>query len=196
MKRSKDGSRAKRPPAAERARVRVRRSPRILVHITQQAIEEANRIKSNHCMIVEAIKKQYPEAKSVSVDLQTIRFTDKKKGLRYVYLTPRNAQDALVRWDRGIAIPAFTILLRGGHVTSARRGSGKKQKIVHKLGKRRVIPPGKGDRKVPDTVGGRPVARHHASHNTRRMYGVRGYTLDDVIPVEEKPTGVGQVLEG
>lgn len=52
-------------------------------------------------MIAEAVKNCVPRAKNVSVDLATIRFTDKDTGERYVYQTPAGAQAALVNFDQG-----------------------------------------------------------------------------------------------
>jgi hypothetical protein len=63
-------------------------------------------------MIAEAVKASLPDVKTVSVDLATIRFTDKKTGSRYTYMTPRAAQQALVQFDNGEKPEPFRIRLQ------------------------------------------------------------------------------------
>ena len=63
-------------------------------------------------MIAEAIKKQCPEFRNISVDLSTTRFTDPTKGLRYTYLTPRPAQEALIDFDEGKKPTPFEFTLK------------------------------------------------------------------------------------
>ena len=70
-------------------------------------------------MIAEAIRDARPDVKSISVDLQTIRFSIPKKRIRCIYLTPRIAQLALIRFDQGQKMPGeFQFQLRGAHVTA------------------------------------------------------------------------------
>jgi len=70
-------------------------------------------------MIAEAIKIARPGAKSISVDLATIRYTNAEKGVRYTYLTPRIAQVQLVRFDQGKTPDPFEFQLRRGQVTKS-----------------------------------------------------------------------------
>ena len=84
-------------------------SPRPKLTITQEAIDRAVTEDSGHCVIAEAIREQVPEASAVSVDLQAVRWTDRKKGLRYVYFTPPYAQDLLLAFDLGMTIKPQTI---------------------------------------------------------------------------------------
>ena len=70
-------------------------------------------------MIAEAIKKAIPRATGVSVDLQAIRWTDPDLQLRYVFLTPREAQVALLHFDRGETPEPFTMKLSNAHVLRA-----------------------------------------------------------------------------
>jgi hypothetical protein len=72
-------------------------------------------------MIADAVKAAYPEAKHISVDIQTIRFSLPEKGIRCTYLTPRTAQIALLNFDQGQAPAPFRFVLRGGQVTKTRR---------------------------------------------------------------------------
>lgn len=80
-------------------------------------IEEAKQRDSSHCMLAEAVRAALPGARFVGIDMQTMRFTDPIRPLRYVYLTPRVAQEALIAFDAGDElIPAFKCELRGGQV--------------------------------------------------------------------------------
>ncbi|SRR6266568_1120016 len=163
------------------------RSPRVNLDITAELIEQSIQRDSSHCMIAEAVKAAVPGARSVSVDLQTIRFSDPdpKRPYRYTYLTPRVGQVALVDFDRGAPIEPFTMRLQGAAVTS--RGNPKerdrKQAQRARLVKERVslAPNTKNpETAVPDRIGGRtpPLAALSAGRGTppgrRRAYGVRG----------------------
>ena len=88
-------------------------SPRPRLTITQEAIDRAVSEDSGHCVIAEAIREQVPDAAAVSVDLQAIRWTDRKKGVRYVYFTPPYAQDLLLAFDLGMTIKPQTIKMGG-----------------------------------------------------------------------------------
>lgn len=75
------------------------RGPRI--HVTDDDIATAIPKDSGHCAIADAIRRQWPDVRNVSVDLATIRWTDRAKGERYVYLTPQPAQQLLLAFDQG-----------------------------------------------------------------------------------------------
>lgn len=119
-------------------------SPRVRVHVTQEIIDASTRRDSSHCMIADAIKAAVPEAAYVSVDLATIRFTDLNAGCRYVYLTPRHAQSALLAFDQGKKPEPFTVQLSGAHVLMT--GSARKAKAELKQGW--------GSKSTPVRVGG------------------------------------------
>ena len=144
------------------------RCPRIQIEVTEKEIQEALPRDSGHCMIADAVRVACPTAKSISVDLQTIRWTDLAKRLRYTYLTPRVAQVALVKFDQGIAPEPFVFRLKQGQVTTA--GSYKKGKSL-----KTQLRKGEGS-EVHRRVGGKtpPLAAHHGS---RRAFGLRGLEL-------------------
>lgn len=73
----------------------------IAVNVAQPIVDQAEKRDSGHCMIADALRAAVPDAKSVSVDLVTIRFTDPSKRQRYIYLTPLRVQQALVDFDQG-----------------------------------------------------------------------------------------------
>lgn len=159
------------------------RAPRFTVTVTPELIEHSKTRDSSHCMIAEAVKQAYPGAAFVSVDLQTIRFSDPGKGERYTYLTPRISQVALINFDQGHAPEPFQFQLRNGQVTRAgdRHRAHPLQQLSpeekaaradHLLSQRLVHQPG-GEQvgAVPDRIGGRtppttPFAR-------RRAFGLR-----------------------
>jgi hypothetical protein len=99
------------------------RAPQVKVEVTREMIADATRGDSGHCMIAEAIKAAVPAARFVSVDLQTIRFTDREQGLRFTYLTPRRGMLALIDFDQGREPEPFSIRLIGGQVTLSGRAA-------------------------------------------------------------------------
>ncbi len=96
------------------------RGPRVNVNVTPQLITEAVPRDSGHCMVADAVKKAYPDARHISVDVQTIRFSLPDRGVRYIYLTPRTAQIALISFDQGTVPQSFTFTLRGAQATRMR----------------------------------------------------------------------------
>lgn len=166
------------------------RAPRVKVVVDKEMIESGIRRDSAHCVISEAVKVAYPDASRVSTDLQTIRFTDPKKGLRFTYLTPRIAQVSLVNYDQGHEPEPFEFSLKGGQVTLSgkrvvqeglpkkpatdaqkrqRRAAARKARLSRaKLVDRKESP---GN--VPDRVGGStpPVV----PGGSRRAFGIRGF---------------------
>lgn len=111
--------------------------PKFFVDVTAEMIAEAVRGNSSHCMISEAIKDARPEAMWVSTDLQTIRFTDRERGLRFTYLTPRKAQLALLNFDQGIDPEPFRFRLGQAQVTA----SGNPKNRPDKLRKAKIVQP-------------------------------------------------------
>lgn len=89
--------------------------------ISQEGIATAEQESSSHCVIAEAIKQQIPGVKQVAVDLATIRWTEPDKGKRYIFLTPRIAQIALMNFDLGHHIQPFELELRPAQIFNARR---------------------------------------------------------------------------
>lgn len=153
-------------------------SPRVTIKIDREIIEAAKRRDSSHCMIAEAIKAAVPDAKSVSVDLASIRWTDPKRGLRYTYLTPRTAQLELIRFDQGDeTIEPFSFHLRGAMVTASKMKKAGAEKLPTKatLGERSGTHKGE----VPERIGGKtppigPLSNHSKVRvGLRREFGLR-----------------------
>lgn len=101
-------------------------SPKIAVKVDLDRVENAIRRDSRNCMIAEAIKETVPDMAHVTVDLQSIRFSDPAKNLRFVYLTPRVCQIAIIDFDRGLKPEAFSFVLRKPYqITRPARTAGK-----------------------------------------------------------------------
>jgi hypothetical protein len=85
--------------------------PTLAVQVTREIIDHAVPRNSHHCMIADAVKESYPDAKYILVDLQSIRFSNLVLGRRYIYLTPAKAQHALLRFDQGKVVKPFRFTL-------------------------------------------------------------------------------------
>lgn len=103
---------------------RSRSTPRLTINVTQELIDKSTVKDSSHCMIAEAVKEAFPKARHVAVDLATIRFTDPGVGLRYIYLTPRHVQEALLDFDQGVKPEPFSLQIRAAQTLPS--GTGKK----------------------------------------------------------------------
>jgi hypothetical protein len=156
--------------------------PQFMVHVTQADIDVAIPANSGHCMIADAVKRAFSRSRrrsafAVSVDLQTIRFTNLEKRVRYVYLTPPVAQRGLLQFDQGIKPTPFSFRLRHGQVmpmfgsVPGRKGTKKTQKKaklqVQVIGSRNK---GRVERRV--TVGGKAPPPAVLAGN-RRTFGIR-----------------------
>lgn len=139
-------------------------SPKVTVKITKKQIDEAIRGNSSHCMIADAVKEQVPGAKYVSVDLQSIRWTDTAKGRRYTYLTPPRAQRALVKFDQGDPVGAFQMTLQGAFITETE--TARRARLGDENAKAKLTTAGRrnGPRSKAVGVGGKtpPIAALHS----------------------------------
>jgi hypothetical protein len=109
-------------------------TPTLKVSVTSEIIEAAKKRDSSHCAVAAALKKAYPRAVAIAVDLQTVRFSDPGKRVRYFYLTPRSAQVALVNFDQGVTPQPFEYTLRSAHTRRMyERADASKQKKQQNL---------------------------------------------------------------
>jgi hypothetical protein len=92
------------------------RAPRVKVTVRKEIIAAAKLGDAAHCMIAEAIRAEYPRARWVQADVQSIRFTDREKGFRYTYMTPKGVQRNLIKFDQGTKPSPFTFLLTEGKI--------------------------------------------------------------------------------
>lgn len=91
------------------------RRKNISIYVSEEAIKSAIIGLSGHCMITKGIRETaeingYKWVR-ISSDLQTIRFSDLDRRLRYVYLTPPGVAEMLSYFDLGIKPDPFTFVL-------------------------------------------------------------------------------------
>jgi hypothetical protein len=155
---------------------------RLEVEITAEVINAATRADSSHCMIADAIKAQVPGATRIAVDLQSIRFTDRKRGVRYLYLTPARAQVALLRFDQGETVEPFVLKSpRPSQVTAASTSRDTKDDAGKKVTKRttpsrrKTVSKPAGGGAVPTVIGGKlpPNGALSNARGKRRAFGLR-----------------------
>jgi hypothetical protein len=80
-------------------------------NVAQENIECACKKDSHHCMIADALQKAIPSARFIMVDMQSIRFSDIDKARRHIFLTPPEAQQALIAFDQGQEVKPFVVSL-------------------------------------------------------------------------------------
>lgn len=163
-----------------------KRSPAVTITVPQDVIDTSTLRDSSHCMIADAIQQQIPEAKYISVDLATIRFTDPQAGVRYIYLTPRGAQTALLDFDQGEKPEPFKFRLEGAHVVLAGTARKGKAELVPRstssTNRTRPVRTGGESPPIGPLAGGAPTRRNGdpgegtgAGNRTgrRRQFGLR-----------------------
>jgi hypothetical protein len=169
----------------EAARAKTPKAPRTIVHVTAETIQRSidldGRAKSHICAVAEAVKLAAPSARNVSVDIQTIRYSDPEKGLRYVYMTPRAAQLALIKFDQGEIPEPFTFKFQStnAQVCRIRRAPialmGKApSKIVKNIPSKAELRVSSGENSSRSTVrktGGQPPPQMR----TTRRFGLRAF---------------------
>jgi hypothetical protein len=98
-----------------------------VVNITEEIINNAVQRDSSHCMIADAIKHDLG-GKRVVVDIQTVRWTDEEKGLRYICLTPALGQRCILEFDQAIKPDPFGLSLYPMQIVK----SGRRQPGEHR----------------------------------------------------------------
>lgn len=152
------------------------RAPRPEIHVTDEDIDTAMPANSRHCMIALAIQRHVPSATHILIDIQTIRWSDKNRRLRFTYFTPAKVIAILIGWDDGQKPKPFSFNLRSAHVTATWIGSKRTggKKLAHKLGKKKRIK-NRADEKAqirPTVVGGKPPPVSRFSRD-QRVFGSR-----------------------
>lgn len=148
-------------------RQRYNRKP---IDVTEEDIHKAVVAHSGACVNAEAIKRCLPGVKNVSVDLATIRFTEKKTGDRYTFLTPRAAQLGVVQWDQGTKPQPFQFKLKAPIQIRPRSIIRRK---TARIGQEKMGPKEAETRgtKAPVVIGGPPIVK--AGLGYIRRFGLR-----------------------
>jgi len=104
------------------------RSPRLDFDIDQDRWDQGVKSNSGACLIADALKDTYPHLSNVRVDMATVRCTDLKKGLRYIYLTTSDAQHLLLSFDQGWKRPYSHIrLTHAVQITNTKESGGSRK---------------------------------------------------------------------
>jgi hypothetical protein len=82
---------------------------RLKVHVTDSDIAKAKQNDSMMCVVAQAIARTFPDARRISVDIQSIRWSDVQG--RHTYLTPYAVQGYIVAFDAGDDINPFSFSL-------------------------------------------------------------------------------------
>lgn len=151
----------------------------IELNVTQEIINAAIPRDSGHCMFADAVRAALPFATGVSVDLQTIRYSDPATRKRYVYLTPGVAQSMLVAFDQGerekirptrlrLSRPAQIV-----HMRPSRSRANRHDEPAHP--RTRTIAPAEPNGAAPVVIGGDypPTAALSSTRGRRRTFGLR-----------------------
>lgn len=88
------------------------KSPTLQLKLTDEQRERAVKSNSGGCLIADAIKEQFPHLTNISVDMATIRVTDRERGARFTYLTPPEAQHVLLSFDQGWPAPTSELKIQ------------------------------------------------------------------------------------
>jgi hypothetical protein len=144
--------------------------PKVVATVTADDIETAKPRNSNTCMVAEALKRARPKFKFVAVDIQTIRATDPEKGERYIWLTPRSIQQAIVDFDGGKKPDPFQFRLWDGQTIAAGRRSNWAKGRKTSKARLRKAKSTRVNHAVPVKVGGKAPPKAIGS---RRAFGLR-----------------------
>lgn len=154
------------------------KAPKLIIPITQDIIDCAVKANSSHCVIADAIKKKYPKYTRVEVDIQTIRMTDKEKGVRYFYLTPPKAQKIIVSFDQGYKLDPFTLDIDSSvaQVRKIHSTSDKVKEMKRKSNEKRKLKFNDNEfhsTSSPTIEGGKPPPK--VPNGQRRVFGMRNF---------------------
>lgn len=159
---------------------RVGRNGGIYLDITEEIIETATRRDSSHCVVADALRAARPDVQRISVDLQSIRFTDPKDGKRYIFWTPSTAQNIVLGFDQGIRPEPARIRLGRPVQVTVPSNHNPKTGEVRRSGKAELEESGSTNgfgRRVITKNGGKPIAQGALSSaprkGRRRTFGLR-----------------------
>jgi hypothetical protein len=147
------------------------------IKVLEEDIEYAVAGNSGHCMIADAIKAELPEASFVTVDLATIRYTNRRKGERYICLTPVKCQRALLDFDKGVPIEPFQFRMpRPAQVMASKtwkKGDSKKASLTKVGSKREGAVPQKRGGSTPPSGALTSNVKAAKTSGLIRAYGLR-----------------------
>lgn len=149
-------------------------APMITLKVDAETIARSCVRNGHHCMVAEALKKQYPNLSYIAADIQTIRATDLKKRERYIWITPRNVQQLIIDFDQGKKPAPFKINMRVGQILESGNGMPLKKKGERKPRAKAQVGVEKNHPRIAAIVGGKAPPRSPIGF--RREFGVRALT--------------------
>jgi hypothetical protein len=152
------------------------------IPVLQKHLDEAMRANSSHCAIAMAIKDAIPDARMIAVDLQTIRWSNPKRGVRYVFLTPHVAQtDVIIPFDQGEECKPTSFKMRPAWITriGAKRNHAPEQEQLKGTGLKVAddqphISSGGSGTAPPDENGGSDPAPPFSGPSDRKLIPYAG----------------------
>jgi hypothetical protein len=152
------------------------------ISVEQPHLDAALRANSSHCAIAMAIKEQVPDARHIAVDLQTIRWSNPKRGVRYVFLTPHIAQtDVIIPFDQGEECKPVSFKMRPAFISriGAKRNQTPEPEQLKGTGLKVAEEP---RRLIPYAGKEKPKRKRHAKISKTRPDGTIPTTLGGKLP--------------
>lgn len=78
------------------------------VEVSADDIAKATRNNSRHCAVAVAIHRLRPDARAITVDISTIRYSKPKQRKRFIFITPARVQEYIAAFDAGKKIEPFS----------------------------------------------------------------------------------------
>lgn len=104
--------------------VRHESTPVVTVRVTRRHITDAIKCSGSKCMIAEALADAYGRDRAlfIKVDATGIQFSDPERDRRFLYFHTTKTIRAFLRWDQGLPVAPFTVVLRDGQVRKRNHG--------------------------------------------------------------------------
>lgn len=83
------------------------------LEVTQEVIDCAEACNAARCLIALAVRNKMPDATRFLADIHSIRWTDPKSGMRYMFKTPSIVADSIESFDNGRHVDPFTVVITG-----------------------------------------------------------------------------------
>jgi hypothetical protein len=89
------------------------------ITVPEEIIKKSKRENSRHCMVADAIRRAVPEAYSVDVTAESIRFNVGET--RYYFTTPSRVAQNIAMYDEGRQVHPFKFTLQNGYTAPVLR---------------------------------------------------------------------------
>lgn len=142
------------------------------IDVGPEEIAKGIRGNSSKCVASRGVARVVKDARNISTDVQTIRFT--VGDTRLVYLTPFAVQRYVADFDEGLPIEPFRFRLRDPHITAIRKSPRTTDQIRLDYADTPSVAV-KSHKRTPPIPGGKPGKR------PARAYGHRLLRINQVI---------------